>query len=76
MIPNAEYRPKTLATPDHETLYCDLRTARFKVSCCKIIAAYPNGDCLVAMPNGVQFTAIASEIFYIRKGDYHAEISI
>lgn len=72
IIPGIDYRPKTLDTPDHDTLYCDVRTARFKASCCKILAAYPNGDCVVQLQNGVQFTAVATEIFSIRKGDYHA----
>jgi hypothetical protein len=76
MIPNAEYRPKTLDTPDHDTLYCDVKTARFTARCCKILAAYPNGDCVVQLQNGVQFTAIAPEIFSIRKGDYHAEVEV
>lgn len=68
---NETLRPKTLREPDRDTFYCDIRSKRFSVSCCKILEAYANGDCRVLMPNGIQFTAIAEEVFHIRKGDYH-----
>jgi len=64
-------RPKTLREPDRDTFYCDVRTARFSVGCCKILDSYPNGDMRILTPNGVQFTARAEEVFYIRKGDWH-----
>lgn len=64
-------RPKTLREPDLDTFYCNVVNKRFKISGVKILQAYPNGDCRVLTPNGVQFTARAEEVFYIRKGDYH-----
>lgn len=66
-----EMRPKTLAEPDRTTFYCDVQTRRFTAKCCKIMCHYSNGDCVVQMMNGIQFTARAEEIFYIRRGDYH-----
>lgn len=64
-------RPRTLREPDNDTFYCDVKNKKFQVGCCKILDHYPNGDCRVLTPNGVQFTARAEEVFYIRKGDYH-----
>lgn len=64
-------RPRTLLEPDRDTFYCDVRNRRFKILGVKILQSYANGDCRVLTPNGVQFTARATEVFHIRKGDYH-----
>ncbi len=64
-------RPRSVLEPDRDTFYCDIRNRRFKILGVKILQAYPNGDCRVLTPTGVQFTARADEVFYVRKGDYH-----
>lgn len=69
-------RPRTVLEPDRTTFYCDVLNKRFSYRGAKILYHYANGDCVVLTANGVQFTAKADEIFYIRKGDYHEVPSI
>lgn len=64
-------RPATVSRPDRITWYCDVKTLKFQVGCCKILLHYANGDATVLTRNGVQFTATATEVYNLRKGDYH-----
>ena len=66
-------RPMTLREPDRDTFYCDIKGRKLAVNGVKILQAYANGDCRVLTPNGIQFTARATEVFHIRKGDWHEE---
>lgn len=68
-------RPRTLSDPDRDTFWCDVVNARFTYYGAKIVEMYVNGDALVRTLNGVTFTARASEIMNLRRGDYHESVS-